>query len=277
MPREEEDVFDKEISADSSDNSDEDEYEVEKIVSDEWDAKKQKRFYWVKWVGYPSSQNTLEPEENLKCPALLEAYKAKKERKRREVYEQDSGDEDFIVPDDQSPIVDLKSNKEHRHEKTVKIKSEKKSAKYSDQSTSSSTLSRLLKNMKRDNNFPRSSYSSSFTHEKKHRVEKKSSSTSSKDSSRSSSLRPNSESSTLKNLKNKRKILSTVDEEEGDRTIPKKKKVEKTEETVIVKSIILNFCWEIEFWGQYVTLVLASPYFPSFYPVIFKIKINFFN
>jgi len=40
-----------------------------------------------------------------------------------------------------------------------------------------------------------------------------------------------------------------VDEEEGDKTIPKKKKVEKTEETVIVKSIILNFCWEIEFWG----------------------------
>uniref|UniRef100_A0A914NHB1 Chromo domain-containing protein n=1 Tax=Meloidogyne incognita TaxID=6306 RepID=A0A914NHB1_MELIC len=240
MPREEEDVFDKEISADSSDNSDEDEYEVEKIVSDEWDAKKQKRFYWVKWVGYPSSQNTLEPEENLKCPALLEAYKAKKERKRKEVYEQDSGDEDFIVPDDQSPIVDLKSNKEHRHEKTVKIKGEKKSTKYSDQSTSSSTLSRLLKNMKRDNNFPRSSYSSSFTHEKKNRVEKNSSSTSSKDSSRSSSLRPNSESSTLKNLKNKRKILSTVDEEEGDKTIPKKKKVEKTEETVIVKRISLS-------------------------------------
>ncbi|CAK5091851.1 unnamed protein product [Meloidogyne enterolobii] len=240
MPREEEDVFDKEISADSSDNSDEDEYEVEKIVSDEWDAKKQKRFYWVKWVGYPSSANTLEPEENLKCPELLEAYKAKKERKRKEVYDQDSGDEDFIVPDDQSPIVDLKSNKEHRHEKTVKIKSEKKSTKYSDQSTSSSTLSRLLKNMKRDNNFPRSSYSSSFTHEKKHRIEKKSSSTSSKDSSRSSSLRPNSESSTLKNLKNKRKNLPTVDEEENDKTIPKKKKVEKTEETVIVKRISLS-------------------------------------
>lgn len=60
-----------------------------------------------------------------------------------------------------------------------------------------------------------------------------------------------------------------MDEEEGDKTIPKKKKVEKTEETVIVKSIILNFCWEIEFWGQYVTLVLASPYFPLFYPVNF--------
>lgn len=42
MPKEgEEDIFDKEISADSEE--DEDEYEVEKIVSDEWDAKKQKK------------------------------------------------------------------------------------------------------------------------------------------------------------------------------------------------------------------------------------------
>ncbi|KAL7077070.1 hypothetical protein ACQ4LE_003640 [Meloidogyne hapla] len=232
MPKEgEEDIFDKEISADSEE--DEDEYEVEKIVSDEWDAKKQKRFYWVKWVGYPSSQNTREPEENLKCPALLEAYKEKKERRRKEVYDQDSGDEDFIVPDDQSPSVDLssKSAGEHRHEK--KIKSEKKSSKYSDQTTSSSTLSRLLKNMKRDNKSPRSSYPSSSKREKKHRIEKDSSSTSSKDSSRSTSLRPES-SSTLKDVKNKRKRLSTVDEEESNKITKKKKSEEKP---VVVKRL----------------------------------------
>ena len=67
MIKEEEDIFDKEISADNETSEEEDEYEVEKIVSDRWDAKEQKRYYEVKWVGYPSSLNSFEPEENLVC------------------------------------------------------------------------------------------------------------------------------------------------------------------------------------------------------------------
>lgn len=60
-----------------------DEYEVEKIIG----VKKVKNveYYQVKWVGYPSCQNTWEPEEHLTgCLDLLEEFKKNKNKKKYE-------------------------------------------------------------------------------------------------------------------------------------------------------------------------------------------------
>jgi hypothetical protein len=47
----------------------ENEYEVEKIVSKIF--RRNKAFYEIKWKGFPASQNTVEKEENLYCVELL--------------------------------------------------------------------------------------------------------------------------------------------------------------------------------------------------------------
>lgn len=45
-------------------------YIVEKIVD-------KRTVYWIKWLGYPNSENTWEPIENLKsCPEMVEAFEA---------------------------------------------------------------------------------------------------------------------------------------------------------------------------------------------------------
>ena len=53
------------------------EHEVEAIVAHKRQG--QKHQYLVKWLGYPTSENTWEPEANLKHSAeILKAYKLKK-------------------------------------------------------------------------------------------------------------------------------------------------------------------------------------------------------
>ncbi|XP_069138883.1 chromobox protein homolog 1-like, partial [Argopecten irradians] len=67
----------------------EEEYTVEKILDVR--VKSGKREYLLKWVGYPDSENTWEPEENLDCPDIIAAYEDKRkkreqERKRKSAY-----------------------------------------------------------------------------------------------------------------------------------------------------------------------------------------------
>ncbi|KAJ1933980.1 hypothetical protein GGF37_006540, partial [Kickxella alabastrina] len=52
------------------------EYVVEAVVDDKMIGGIQ--FYYLKWEGYPSEENTWEPEEHLQCSRLIEDYKRKK-------------------------------------------------------------------------------------------------------------------------------------------------------------------------------------------------------
>lgn len=62
-----------------------DEYIVEKIIDSRLNEKGVKE-YLLKWIGYEEKDNTWEPEENLDCPGLIEAFekeKAKKDAERK--------------------------------------------------------------------------------------------------------------------------------------------------------------------------------------------------
>lgn len=62
-------------------------YEVE-VILEHKKIKKGKYKYYLKWKGYPDSENTWEIEENLACPDLLEKYwegiRKKKEQRKKE-------------------------------------------------------------------------------------------------------------------------------------------------------------------------------------------------
>lgn len=71
--------------ADEEDDSDPDEYNVERIVARRRNPKSGGYEYLIKWENYPDSQNTWEPSEHLKCPDLIakfnEAEKAKRKKR----------------------------------------------------------------------------------------------------------------------------------------------------------------------------------------------------
>ncbi|CAF1070082.1 unnamed protein product [Adineta steineri] len=70
-------------SASSTDsNLDEEEFVVEKILKMRT-TKKGKVQYLLKWKGFPDTENTWEPAENLECPELIAAYMAEQKEKQQ--------------------------------------------------------------------------------------------------------------------------------------------------------------------------------------------------
>lgn len=59
-----------------SDGEEEEEYSVEKILDKR--TKGGKVEYLIKWEGYPDSENTWEPQDNLDCPDIISNFEAKR-------------------------------------------------------------------------------------------------------------------------------------------------------------------------------------------------------
>lgn len=67
--------------SDKSGSEEEEEYSVEKII--EKRVVKGKTEYYLKWKGYPDSENTWEPVGNLDCPELIEEFEANLKKKEK--------------------------------------------------------------------------------------------------------------------------------------------------------------------------------------------------
>jgi hypothetical protein len=72
----------KQSDSDSDSNLDEEEFIVEKILKMRT-TKKGKVQYLLKWKGFPDSENTWEPAENLECPELIAAFMAEQKEKQQ--------------------------------------------------------------------------------------------------------------------------------------------------------------------------------------------------
>ena len=60
----------------------EEEYEVEKIIDMKQMGRRRKTYYLVKWKGYPTSDNSWEPQENIHADKLIKEFHSRKSRNK---------------------------------------------------------------------------------------------------------------------------------------------------------------------------------------------------
>jgi len=65
-----------------SGGEEEEEFTVERILDKR--IRNNKVEYLIKWEGYPDTENTWEPQENLDCPDIISAYEDRSEKKKEE-------------------------------------------------------------------------------------------------------------------------------------------------------------------------------------------------
>ena len=56
----------------------EEEYEVEKIIDMKQMGRRRKTYYLVKWKGYPTSDNSWEPQENIHADELIKEFQERR-------------------------------------------------------------------------------------------------------------------------------------------------------------------------------------------------------
>jgi len=75
------------------DETEEEEYVVEQILSHRV-TRKGKLEYYLKWKGFSDADNTWEPAENLNCKDLVEAYEAQRAKKEKKTSSKSKEDDD---------------------------------------------------------------------------------------------------------------------------------------------------------------------------------------